>query len=264
MRKKHIFSVVFLLILSLGVLTACGDSESASGDGELNLKEDGKLTFAMSGLYKPYNYQDGGELTGFDVEIGNAIAEEMGLEPNPVTNPWESIIAGLEGEKYDAIIGSMGITEERDEVVDFSDLYYRSGAQIFVASDNNGIETVDDLNGKKIGVVKATTYKDLAEEYTDDIVEYTSDPVALQDLPTGRIDAVITDEGVGNYAIQDAGLEVKRVKEPISQDEMAIAVNEGDEELLKEINKALQAIIDNGTYQEISEKWFGKDMLEKQ
>ncbi|MCS1352465.1 ABC transporter substrate-binding protein [Mechercharimyces sp. CAU 1602] len=253
----------------MSVLAACGEtnSDSQTDTGKeksnLQLQEEGKLTYAMSGLYKPYNFSENGELTGFDVEIGKAIAKEMGLEPNPVTNPWESIIAGLQGQKFDAIIGSMGITAKRDEVVDFTNPYYRSGAQVFIAADNDEIKSAKDLKGKKIGVVKASTYKDQALAYSKDIVEYTSDPVALQDLPTGRVDAVITDEGVGNYAIQDAGLEVKRVGEPLSQDEMGIAVIEGNTELQKEINKALQAIIDNGTYEKISKKWFDKNMLEE-
>jgi ABC-type amino acid transport substrate-binding protein len=98
------------------------------------LIEDGVFTFAMSGEYRPFNYIDEatGELVGFDVEIGKAIADYHGWEANPVQTPWSGILSGLKSGKFDAIIGSMGINPERAEQVDFSHPYYLSGAQLFV------------------------------------------------------------------------------------------------------------------------------------
>ncbi|GGE21343.1 ABC transporter substrate-binding protein [Marinithermofilum abyssi] len=247
--------VTLLLVL---MLTACGSSE---GVRKWKLREEGTLTFAMSGLYKPYNFRQQGELTGFDVEIGKALAKEMGLKPKPVTNPFETIVAGLQTRKYDAVIGSMGITEERKKAVDFSKPYYRSGAQIFVDQGNRDIRSPEDLKGKTIGVVKATTYKDEALKYSDDIKEYTSDVTALQDLPTGRVDAVITDEGLGDYAILHDHLPIDKVGKPLTQDEMGIAVRKGNPQLVKAINQALDRIVENGTYDRISKKWFRRNIL---
>ncbi len=238
----------------VGMISAC----SSSGDG-LTRKE-GEFSFAMSGLYKPYNYRENGDLTGFDKEIGDAIAKEMGLEPKAVSNPFETIIDGLNGQKYDAVIGSLGITEKRKEAVEFSQPYYRSGAQVFIRKGDDSIKSPDDLRGKKIGVLKASTYLDLAKEYSDQIVEYTSDPIALNDLPTGRVDAVITDEGVGDYAIQQ-GLGIEKMGEPLTHDEMGIAVRKGNKDLQQKIDQALKAIIENGTYERISEKYFGRNIL---
>ncbi len=170
------------IILTLtGFLGACG-GEADSGK-EIKLKEEGKLTFAMSGLYKPYNFKQNGRLTGFDVEIGEAIAKEMGLQSNPVTTPWETIVAGLQAGKYDAVIGSMGITEKRKKAALFTEPYYHSGTQIFIREGNREIKTAEDMKGKKIGVVKASTYKDEAMKHSKKVKEYTSDVVALQDLP---------------------------------------------------------------------------------
>lgn len=258
-KQRILVSTVVLFVL-IGLLPACGGE--ADGDKEMQLKEEGKLTFAMSGLYKPYNFKQSGQLTGFDVEIGKAIAKEMGLKPNPVTTPWETIIAGLQADKYDAVIGSLGITEKRKKAVLFSDAYYRSGAQIFVKEGNKEIRSPGDMKGKKIGVVKATTYKDEALKYSKDIKEYTSDVVALQDLPTGRVDAVITDEGVGDHAIKNDGLKIRKVGNPLTLDEMGIAVNKDHPELVKEVNQALKQIIENGTYEEISRKWFNRNVLD--
>lgn len=268
MKKKLSFLGV---ILSAGMLmAACGGSEDSAGSegsstegggNELNLLEEGKFTTAASGLYKPFNYEEGGKMTGFDIEIGAALSEEMGLEHNPVTNPFETIIQGLIGKKYDAVLGSMAITDERAKTVAFSDPYYLSGGKIWVAEENTEIKEASDLEGKKIGIVAQTTYEPAAKEFTDDIQYYNSDVVALQELVPGRVDAVITSDVVG-FEAQKAGLEIKDIGENLWIEEAAIAVRPEDEALLEEINRALAAIIEDGTYAEISEKWFGTNLLE--
>ncbi|WP_298823543.1 transporter substrate-binding domain-containing protein [uncultured Planococcus sp.] len=269
MKKKLSFlSVVF----SAGMLlAACGGDDTTSpeegsstegGNSDLNLVEEGKFTSASSGLYKPFNYEEGGNLTGFDIEIGNALAEEMGLEPNPVTTPFETIIQGLTTNRYDAILGSMAITEERAEQVAFSDPYYYSGGVIFVREGNTEITSEADLEGATIGVVGQSTYDTAAQNYTDDIQYYNSDVVALQDLEVeGRLDAVITADVVG-FEAQNAGLEIEMIGDPLWIEQAAVAVRPEDEALLEAINEALAAIIENGTYDEISQKWFGRNLLD--
>lgn len=265
MKKK--FSFLTALAATAMLISACGEEETNNTTGsdsgsDLNLLEDGKLTYASSGLYKPFNYTDGGELTGFDVEIGAAIAEEMGLEPNPVTTPWETITQSLLGNKFDVIIGSMAITAERAERVNFSDPYYYSGGMLFVPEGSDEITSVEDLEGKRIGVVAQSTYDTAAQEYTDDIKYYNSDVVALKDLTVeGRLDAVITADVVGFEAIAN-GMEIKEVGAPLWIEQAAVAVRKEDEQLLEEINAALQAIIDDGTYEEISDKWFQRNLLD--
>ncbi|WP_083888479.1 ABC transporter substrate-binding protein [Calidifontibacillus oryziterrae] len=217
----------------------------------------------MSGLYPPFNYQDNGKLVGFDVEIGYALAEKMGMEPKPVTNPWQTILAALKADKFDAILGSMAITEERLKEVNFSDPYYKSGAQVFVHADNGEIQSVNDLHGKKIGVVVASTFEDIAREYTEEVTTYDSDVTALQDLLVkGRLDAVITEQLVGMYAINQNDLAIKTVGDPLYIDQMGIAIKKEQTELLEKVNAALAEIIADGTYAEISEKYFGENIYD--
>ncbi|MDX1771404.1 MAG: transporter substrate-binding domain-containing protein [Planococcaceae bacterium] len=264
MKKK--LSFLTAIAATAMLMTGCGSDEdtkgTSSGSGsDMNLLEDGKLTYASSGLYKPFNYTDAGELTGFDVEIGAAIAEKMGLEPNPVTTPWETITQSLLGNKFDVIIGSMAITAERAERVNFSDPYYYSGGMIFTP-EGSDIASADDLEGKTIGVVAQSTYDTAAQEYTDDIKYYNSDVVALKDLTVeGRLDAVITADVVGFEAIAN-GMEIKEVGEPLWIEQAAVAVRKEDEKLLEEINKAIQEIVEDGTYEEISNKWFERNLLD--
>ncbi|MGO4889079.1 ABC transporter substrate-binding protein [Anaerobacillus sp. MEB173] len=274
--KKGLFAM--LLVLVLLMISACGSSEEAVTENdvdateevaevtteesaEFNLVNDGKFTFAMSGLYPPLNFTKDGELTGFDVEIGTEIANRLGLEANPVTNPWETIIQGLRANHYDAIIASMTATEERAEQVDFTNPYYISGAQIFVNADDEEIQSPEDLEGKTIGVIQSSTWRDMAEELSDKINGYPSDVNALQDLSVGRIDAVITDNIVGLSAMNERGLKIKPVYELLNEDLISVAVNKGNEQLVEQINEAIAAMIEDGTYEEISMKWFNENIM---
>lgn len=257
--------MLLLLAATILVLSACGKDKDATGDEsnqEYELVKKGNLTFAMSGLYKPFNYEEGGELMGFDVDIGNAISEKLGLEPNPVTNPFETILQGLIGVKYDAIIGSMAYTDERAKQANFTEPYYYSGGMVFVHKDNTDIQSAEDLKGKKIGVVAQTTYDQPAQELSDNIQYYNSDVVALKDLTIpGRLDAVITSDIVGFESIEN-GFELKEVGQPLWVEKASVVVRPENDALRAAIDEALAELIEDGTYDEISQKWFNRNLLD--
>ncbi|HJF33628.1 MAG TPA: transporter substrate-binding domain-containing protein [Sporosarcina psychrophila] len=260
-------SLFLLLTVSMLVLSACGTKkdageEKSDGDGSYELMKKGSLTFAASGVYKPFNFEEKGELTGFDIEIGEAIADKMDLKPNPVTNPFETIMQGLIGKKFDAIIGSMAYTKERAKQANFTEPYYYSGGMIFVSEDNTDIKSDADLKGKKIGVVAQSTYEKPAQTLSDDIQYYSSDVVALKDLTIeGRLDAVITADIVGYEAI-DNDFKIKEVGKPLWVEQPSIAVRPDNDALREAIDKALKEIIEDGTYEEISKKWFDRNLLD--
>lgn len=281
MRKNVIFSLLIGLFM-IGILAACGDEDNASStddkeaeaenasetEATVSTIEDGKFTFGFSGLLKPFNFEDlDGNLVGFEVDIGEALAKEMGLEPNPVaTQDFGALIEEVNSDRLDAIIGSLTITEERAEAVDFSEPYYLSGGVIFVHEDTEDIKSLEDLDGKNVGVVASSTYEDIVLEHMDesDLATYQSDTVALQDLSAGteRLDAVMTDKFVGVIQIDENDLEVKAVGDRVFDEEIGAAVKKDNTELLDEMNKALETIIENGTYEEISNEWFGENILE--
>ncbi|RNA70239.1 transporter substrate-binding domain-containing protein [Alteribacter keqinensis] len=242
------------------------DAEETEDSGEnyddLTL-EDGKFVFALSGEYRPFSYIDeNGDLVGFDVDIGMAIAEELGLEGEPYQISWNSIILGLQDNRYDAIIGSMGITEERKENVDFSDPYYYSGAQVYTRSDSD-IQGLDDIDeNTEVAVAEGTTYHTMIQDYTTDIVTYDSDVVALQTLAQGRHDAVVTDRLVGLINIEDQGLDLELRGDLIDEEQMAIAIRHDEDELLDAINEALEAIHESGKYEEINQRYFDENIGE--
>lgn len=287
--KKYLISLLFGLLL-LSLLAACGtegETEDTSADSNESTEvteeetdekepsgttvqtiEEGKLTFGSSGLYKPFNFEDlDGSETGFEVELGEAIAKEMGLEPNPVfTQDFGALIEEVNSGRLDIIMGSLTITEERAEVVDFSDPYYTSGPIFFVHEDTDDIETWDDLEGKQVGVIASSVYEDTVLEHIseDQLSTYQSDTVALQDLAAGtdRLDMVLTDKIVGLVQMDENNLEIKMVGDLLFEEKIGAAVKKGNQELLDEFNRALQAVIENGTYEELSMKWFGENILE--
>ena len=268
MKKISILVVTAMLL----ILSACGTVKSSGTDkaakassSGFDLVNKGSLTFSMTGIYPPLNFKKDGKLTGFDVEIGTEIAKRIGLKANPVTNPWETIIQGLKAKKYDAIIGSMTATPERDKQIDFTNPYYLSGAQIFVAEGNRSIKSKDDLKGKTIGVIQASTWKDMAEKLTDasKVKGYPTDVNALQDLALGRLDAVITDKIVGVSAKNEKGLKIKPIGGLLNEDRVSVAVAEGNKDLVDKINGAIQSMLDDGTYKKISMKWFNTNIMEK-
>ena len=257
------------LTFCVGLLVGCGTTEKSgnSTNGEANNSADQEeFVYAMSGIYKPFNYKENGKLTGFDVELGEALAEKMNMKAVPMTFPFESIIQGLLDDKFDAILGSMTVTEERLKVVNFTDTYYRSGSQLFVAENNTEIQSAADAEGKIIGAVPATNYETDALKLTakENVITYAQgDVAALMDLKTKRLDAVVADNIFAQIAIDEASLPVKAVGDLLAVNEQAIAVNKGNEELVEKINKALAELIEDGTYAEISEKWFGFNLMDE-
>jgi polar amino acid transport system substrate-binding protein len=254
-----------LVVLGMVSTAGCAVGQGGTSEGtesEFETVEPGKLTFAMSGEYRPFNfYDEDNKLVGFDVDMGNEIAERLGLEPNPVTGPFNTLLAGLVGGRYDTIIGSMAATEEREQQADFTQPYYSAGAQLFVAKDST-VKSADDLKSATVGVALGTTFEDFANDLdgVEKVTTYQSDIHALREVENGRLTAAITSAPLGLYQIQEAGLDVMPAGDELYPDEAAIPVAKGNKELLDAIDKALDDIKKDGTYAEISEKWFGRDI----
>lgn len=256
MFKKRVFLVITAIIAMLAA-AGCGGAGQSS---EKDVPAQEKFTYAMSGQYKPFNfYNDNNELTGFDVEIGQALAEKMGMEAKPIATPWNGLISGLKASKYNAILGSMTITDERLKEVDFSDPYYISGPKLFVRGDSKITGVKDLKKDTPVGVLISSVYDQEARKFTDSVKNYTSDVTALQDLANGRVDAVITDRFVGKLAADEQKLDLKAVGDLIFVENIGIAFQKGDP-LKDKVNQALKEIKEDGTYQTISKKYFDMDI----
>lgn len=267
-RRSLAVAAVGVLALTL---SACGsdsgdDTGSAAGGSDaddLGLVQDGTLVVAMSGEFQPFSYFEGNTLTGFDYDIGVAIAEQLGLEVDAQTGAFDTLIGGIQANRYDVLIASMTPTDERDKAVDFTDSYYISGAQAFVAPDTDCTD-ITQMDSPTIGVATGTTYQDwLAEnggDWVGEVRTFSSDVTALQDVATGRLDAAMTDRNVGLYQIQESGADLVECGEPVFTEEPAFAVKDGNTALVEALNGALASIKEDGTYAQISENYFGKDI----
>lgn len=253
------------LLLSVSACSAPAEKpadEPTAAAATVKTVESGKFICAMSGEYRPFNFIDeSNKLVGFDVDICNAVAKELGLEASPVTGPFSTLIAGLTSNRYDAIVGSMASTEERLKEVDFTDSYYSTGANLFVGTDSK-ITDASDLADNNLGVGLGTTFEKFARTMTGvtKVTTYSATVDALRDLDAGRVDGVIAQGFIGKFLAKNADLEVKAVGEVLFPDIAAIPVNKKNPELLAEINKALTSIREDGTYSKISMEWFGEDI----
>ena len=246
----------FWLLVIIIILAACGAKE-ATKDG-IKLVEEGTFNFAASGEFNPFSVtNDDGSMSGFDIDVAEAVAKQLGLEPVQHKFKFGGIVEGVKSGRFDAAVASHSISEERLKAVNFSTPYYYSGPQIYVRPDSV-VETLDDLNGLEIAVAKGTTYSEIAEPITSNIKFYDSDVVALEALSKGKHDAVITDFVTGKEAI-GAGMNIVG-KELLGKSEQAIAIAKDNEALLEQVNKALETLRENGTLAEISNKYIGEDI----
>lgn len=252
----------FLLVFSFIVvcfLSACAEKEQLADGSKLIHKD--QFIFAASGEFKPFSYMnDDLTMSGFDVEVGEAVAKEMGLKPVQKRIKFKGIVEGVKTGRADAAVASHTINPQRSKHVSFTIPYYYSGPQIFTRPDSK-IKTVDDLAGKEVAVAKGSTYADTASKYTDNIKTYDSDITALKALSSGRHDAVITDFVTGKNAAKE-GFEIKG-QQLIERSEQAIVLPQDNPQLLKRVNEALEQLQEDGTLSRISMKYFDEDITKK-
>lgn len=239
-------------------------SMGAASAQELTLK------IGTEGAYPPFNNLTAdGKLEGFDIDIANALCEEMKAKCEFVTSDWDGIIPALQAGKFDAIIASMSITDERKQKVDFTNKYYNTPPAIAAPKDTTiaGV-TKEDLAGKTIGVATATTHFNYSEKtYTDSTIKgYPSSQEFLLDLANGRLDAVNDDISVleGWLATPDgACCKLVGAVTPVPEIHgpgAGIAVRKGETDLANKFNAAIDAIRANGKYKEINDKYFKYDV----
>ena len=256
---KNKKSIAFALILALLITVTSGFAEDMTAeDGSLQRVLDaGVLVVVGSGGYRPFNYIDEtGEVVGFDVEVGKEIAKRLAVELDYQTGEWSGLVEALRAGRYDAILGSMAITEARLEVVNFTIPYYYSGAQLVVRADS-GITDPADMKGKTIAVSTGTNYVQDAEKLEAEIAYYDDDTLTMMELINGRVDGVITDRLVALQAMEgmQGGDELVLAGSILRLEQMGIALNKNDVALLNALNEILQEMHDDGTLTAISETW---------
>jgi polar amino acid transport system substrate-binding protein len=204
-------------LFAAGLMVAAMLPVAASADDLASIKDAGEIKIAMTGQYPPFNFvNDKNEVVGFDASIGMAIAERLGVKGTIVTTAWDGIIAGLLANKYDTIVGSMTITEERQKAVDFVGPYYHAGRGVFVL-----------------------------------------------ELKAGRVDAIVVDNIPVAVAVKETGDKIRQLDTPDIEGgsvAIGIAIRQGNPELKAAMQKALDDMMADGSYEKIAMEWIGRDI----
>jgi arginine/ornithine transport system substrate-binding protein len=229
------------------------------------------LKVAIDPTYEPFTFKTAdGKPTGFDVDIANALCEQIKRKCVFVEQVWDSMIPGLQAKKYDVIISSMSITEDRKKAVDFTNKYYNTPSKIVVKNDIK-FSGVASLKGKKIGVLKGSTQEKYAmgELKTAGVVvtPYEAQDQVYLDIKSGRLDGTVADvlEVTGGFLSKPEGKDYGVVGPELFipkyfGEGAGIALRKGEAALKTELNGAIKAIRDNGTYKKINDKYFKMDV----
>ncbi len=268
--NRRRFALVGLVAVSLalgGCSTGSGPSSgSASGSADTSLsdvKSKGELIIATEGTYKPFTFhEDGsGKLTGYDVEIAQAVAEKLGVKATFRETQFDGIFAGLEAKRFDMIANQISINPARSAKYDFSTPYTVSPGVIVTKSDDNSITSFDSLKGKTTAQSLTSNYYTLAQQSGANVeaVEGWAQAIAL--LRQGRVDAVVNDKLTYlDYAKTNPDAGLKIAAETPDKSKNAFAFHQGATELVTAVDKALADLQADGTLAGISDKYFGADV----
>jgi polar amino acid transport system substrate-binding protein len=217
----------------------------------------GKIIIATDATWPPFEYRDdANKIVGFDIDLMNAIAAKEGLSIEYTDVAFDPLLAGMGAGTYDAAISSITIKPERAQNMLFSDPYYVAGQMIVVLKGNTTITGASSLAGKKLGAQLGTT----GESYITDEVKttpksYNQIGLAIQDLLNGQIDAVICDTPIADGYVKKSPDKLKIVGDALTTESYGIAVAKGKDDLLKKINDGLKKIKDDGTIDQLVQKW---------
>jgi polar amino acid transport system substrate-binding protein len=227
-----------------------------------------KLKIGTEGAYPPFNSLTAdGKLVGFDIDIANALCAEMKTECEFVTQEWDGMIPALQAGKFDAIVASMSITEERKQQVAFTDKYYVTPLALVALKDSDLTSTEPAaLSGKTIGAQASTTMSIYADDHYApagaEVKQYPTNDEAMADLTNGRLDSVISDKFVLTEWMKTSGNDCCKLVGDVAGSEtpIGIAVRLDDNELREKLNAAIAAIVENGEYEKIQAKYFDFDV----
>ncbi|EXI77788.1 MAG: Sulfate starvation-induced protein 7 [Candidatus Accumulibacter appositus] len=248
----RLLSVVIPLTLLIG--------GSANAREWKAIEASGTIKAATEGAFQPFNYYEGSTLTGFEVELAEAIAKKLGLKLEWSVVPFDAQIAALKQDRFDFAIASHGYTPERAKSVDFANPHYCTGGQI--AAHKDGPLTVAALNGKSVGVQLATTYAGAAKKINGikAIKTYKGDPEAFSALRAKKVDAWISDKFTVKGTLDknpDAGIVGGEL---VFVEKVSMIMPKGNKELAEKLNQALAEVMKDDSYQMLSQKYFKEDV----
>ena len=257
--KRLVITAAVIGLLTFG-LVGCSSSKPTANTTETNKTT--KITVAAINDYPPFEFKQAGKLTGFDIELVQAIAKKENLEVDWKEMKFDGIIPGLQAKQLDAAISAITIRDDRKQVVDFTSPYFNSGLSLVVKKDSP-IKTLEDLKGKTIVAKQGTTglekAKELASKYGAKTKILQDDTALYLDVETGNSDATINDFPGAAYKIKIEGTQSKLriLGDKLTGEDYGIAIVKGNKELLDKFNDGLKKLQDSGEFKQLFDKYFG-------
>ena len=223
------------------------------------VRASGQLRIGTDATYPPFASAEGGEFTGFDIDLGRALARELGVEAVFINASFDGIFPALQNGSFDVVLSAVTITPERRAVLLFSDPYIDAGQLLAIRRDQQGINGPADLPGKRVGVQINTTAQFDLEKRTGVILsKYNTIDLALLDLQNGRIDAVVSDAPVLRYMTTLSFSDLKTAGDQFTDEKLGVVLAPGSEDLRRAMNAALWKLEDSGEYARVYRQWFGE------
>ncbi|MEO6530438.1 MAG: amino acid ABC transporter substrate-binding protein [Specibacter sp.] len=267
--NRRSFGLVGLLAAASIALAACGGggttgaTTDSGADASLSrVKDAGEIVFATEGTYKPFSFHEGGagDLTGYDVDVAKAVAQKLGVKAKFEETQFDSIFAGLEANRFDAVANQVTVNPARQEKYELSTPYTVSRGVVVTKEDNADISSIADLKGKKAAQSLTSNWYTLATESGAQVesVEGWAQSVSL--LKDGRVDAIVNDKlTVADYLKTNPGSGLKIAATTEESSDSSFAFHKGAKALNDAVNTALKDLAADGTLTTLSEKYFGED-----
>ena len=259
MNRRVLATALAVSTLGLGLSACANDTQKTTTESGVEVVKSGKLTVCTHLPYEPFQYNEGGEIVGFDVDLMDLVAKDLGLEQEIVNTPFETIETGqaMATGKCDIAAAGMTITEERDQVIDFSDPYFEA-TQALLVKKGAGYDSLESLDGKTLGVQVGTTGEEYANENVPEGVEikvFEDLALLLEAVKSGSIDAAINDNTVlVDYSEQNPDTEMTAEFETGEQYGFGVAQGE-NADIIDAVNEAFKKAHEDGTYDRLFEKY---------
>ena len=278
MKKTTAIILAALTLLTTVSVASCAKSPASGGSSGSSAVstistasgdtiKDGVLTIGVDDSYPPMEYKDdSGNTVGFDVDLSNEIGKRLGKKVELVSTAWDGIFQALNTNKFDAIISSVSMTDERLQQFEFTKPYIANAQMIVVKAGSSSVKKAADLKGKRVGCQISTTANDSAnyllntEKIKFTLSTYDTVIEPFQDMKAGRLDAIIVDEVVGQYYIGTDSKNFKSAAVNLTNEPIGACFKKGNTVIKDEVQKAIDAMVADGTMKKLSQKWFKKDL----
>ncbi|MCT4633919.1 MAG: amino acid ABC transporter substrate-binding protein [Firmicutes bacterium] len=265
---KKLGILLLVVVMAVVGLTGCGSAKEDKGDVSLEtIKEKGEVVIGLDDSFPPMGYVDeNGELVGFDIDLAKEACSRLGVEAVFKPTEWDGIVLALNNGEIDVVWNGMTITEERLEKIAFSKPYI-ANTQSVIVKKGSDVKTLKDLEGKIVGTqlessgALAVRNNEEVSASIKELKEYSNNVEALMDLEIGRVDAVVVDEILGRYYIQQNDKDFEVLAEDLGAENYGVGIRKEDVSFREALDKVLDEMKEDGTAKEISEKWFQEDIM---